>query len=209
MGDVKLEGLIVRKTKFQKTRLVPLHETAAAGLERYLVLRKREASSTDHIFISRRGRCLSRQAVHPIFRRLLKKIGLDSESGGRRPRIHDIRHTFAVRALEACAEGRDKISQHVLTLSTYMGHTNVNSTYWHLEEERDNVPSTRIVRLAAIKSFFRFLEYRERAPLEQIRRVLTIPFKKTVSGLVDYLRKEEVQAIVDSLRSTKIKWYYG
>ena len=133
MDDVKPEGLIVRKTKFQKTRLVPLHETATAGLERYLVLRKREASSTDRIFISRRGRCLERLTVHPTFRRLLKKIGLDSGTGRRRPRIHDIRHTFAVRALEACPEGRDKISQHVLALSTYMGHTNVNSTYWYLE----------------------------------------------------------------------------
>jgi len=133
MDDVTPDGLIIRKTKFQKTRLVPLHESVAAGLERYLVRRKREVSSTDHVFISRNGRLLSRQTVHPTFRRLLKKIGLDSGSGGRRPRIHDIRHTFAVRALEACPEGRDKVSQHMLALSTYMGHTNVNSTYWYLE----------------------------------------------------------------------------
>ena len=133
MDDVTPEGLIIRKTKFQKTRLVPLHESAAAGLERYLVRRKREASSTDHVFISRRGRFLSRQIVHPVFRRLLKEIGLDSGSGRRRPRIHDIRHTFAVRALEACPDGRDRICQHMLALSTYMGHTNINSTYWYLE----------------------------------------------------------------------------
>jgi integrase len=133
MDDVTPEGLIIRKAKFQKTRLVPLHESAAAGLERYLVRRRREASSTDRVFISRRGRPLSRLTVHPVFRRLLKRIGLDSEAGGRRPRIHDIRHTFAVRALEACPEGRDKVSQHMLALSTYMGHINVNSTYWYLE----------------------------------------------------------------------------
>jgi len=133
MDDVTPDGLIIRKTKFQKTRLVPLHESAAAGLERYLVRRKREASTTDHVFISRRGRFLSRLTVHPTFRRLLKKIGLDSESGRRRPRIHDIRHTFAVRALEACPEGRDKVSRNMLALSTYMGHSNVNSTYWYLE----------------------------------------------------------------------------
>ena len=68
----------------------------------------------------------------------------------------------------------------------------------YLEEQRDNAPSTRNVRLAAIKSFFRFLEYREPAALDQIRRVLAIPFKKTVSRLVDYFRKEEMQAIVDA-----------
>ena len=150
MDDVTPEGLIVRKTKFQKTRLVPLHETAVAGLERYLVLRKREAASTDHVFISQRGRPLSRLTVHPTFRRLLKKIGLESDACGRRPRIHDIRHTFAVRALEACPAGRDKVSQHVLALSTYMGHTNVNSTYWYL----DTTPHLMRDISKAVESFF-------------------------------------------------------
>ena len=68
----------------------------------------------------------------------------------------------------------------------------------HLEDQRDNAPSTRNVRLAAIKSFFHFLEYRQPAALDQIRRVLAIPFKKTVSGLVHYLQMEEVQAILDA-----------
>jgi site-specific recombinase XerD len=68
----------------------------------------------------------------------------------------------------------------------------------YLEDQRDNAPSTRNVRLAAIKSFFRFLEYRQPAALDQIRRVLAIPFKKTVSGLVHYLQMEEVQSILDA-----------
>jgi integrase/recombinase XerD len=150
MDDVKPEGLIVTKTKFQKSRLVPLHETAAVGLERYLVLRKRDASSTNFVFISQRGRPLSRQTVHATFRRLIKTIGLDSGSGGRRPRIHDIRHTFAVRVLETCPEGRDKVSQHMLALSTYMGHTNVNSTYWYL----DTTPHLMRDISQAAESFF-------------------------------------------------------
>ena len=54
------------------------------------------------------------------------------------------------------------------------------------------------MRLAAIKSFFHFLEYRQPAALDQIRRVLAIPFKKTVSKLVHYLQMEEVQAILDA-----------
>jgi integrase/recombinase XerD len=49
----------------------------------------------------------------------------------------------------------------------------------YLEDTRRNAPETRNVRLAAIKSFFRFLEYRQPAALEQIRRVLAIPFKRT------------------------------
>lgn len=68
----------------------------------------------------------------------------------------------------------------------------------YLEEERQNAPQTRNVRLAAIKSFFRFLEYRQPAALEQIYRVLAIPFKKTSTRLVPYLLRDEVQALLDA-----------
>jgi integrase/recombinase XerD len=68
----------------------------------------------------------------------------------------------------------------------------------HLEDTRQNAPETRNVRLAAIKSFFHFLEYREPAALDQIRRVLAIPFKKTDTRLVPYLVRDEVQALLDA-----------
>src|SRR5467141_821490 len=68
----------------------------------------------------------------------------------------------------------------------------------HLEDVRGNAAVTRNVRLAAIKSFFRFLEYRQPAALEQIRRVLAIPFKRTDTRLVPYLVREEVQALLDA-----------
>lgn len=68
----------------------------------------------------------------------------------------------------------------------------------HLEDTRKNAAVTRNVRLAAIKSFFRFLEYRQPAALEQIRRVLAIPFKKTDQGLVPYLLREELQSVLDA-----------
>jgi site-specific recombinase XerD len=67
----------------------------------------------------------------------------------------------------------------------------------HLETDRGNQSATRNVRLAAIKAFFRFLEHRVPAALEQIRRVYAIPFKKTDSRLVPYLTCEEVQALLD------------
>src|SRR5229473_534635 len=68
----------------------------------------------------------------------------------------------------------------------------------HLEDVRGNAAVTRNVRLAAIKSFFRFLEYRQPAVLEQIRRVLAIPFKRTDQRLVPYLLKNELQAVLDA-----------
>ena len=68
----------------------------------------------------------------------------------------------------------------------------------HLEDVRKNAAVTRNVRLAAIKSFFGFLEYRQPAALDQIRRVLAIPFKKTDQRLVPYLLKDELQAVLDA-----------
>jgi site-specific recombinase XerC len=68
----------------------------------------------------------------------------------------------------------------------------------HLEIVRSNSGNTRNIRLAAIRSFFRFLQHREPAALAQVRRVLAIPFKKTDSRLVPYLDQQEVQALLDA-----------
>jgi len=69
----------------------------------------------------------------------------------------------------------------------------------HLETSRGNSAETRNIRLAAIRSFFRFLQYREPAAVEQVRRVLAIPFKRTDTRLVPYLMKEEMQALLDAV----------
>lgn len=68
----------------------------------------------------------------------------------------------------------------------------------HLEGARRNSPDTRNIRLAAIRAFFRFLEHRQPASLDQIRRVLAIPFKRTTQRLVPYLAQAEVQALLDT-----------
>jgi site-specific recombinase XerD len=68
----------------------------------------------------------------------------------------------------------------------------------HLESARRNSAQTRNIRLAAIRSFFRFLQHREPAALEQIRRVLAIPYKKTDSRLIAHLDKAELQALLDA-----------
>lgn len=68
----------------------------------------------------------------------------------------------------------------------------------HLETVRGNAPGSRNVRLAAIKSFMRFLEHRVPAALDQIRRILAIPSKKTDSRLIPYLVREQMQAVLDA-----------
>ena len=133
VDDLTPEGLLIRQTKFQKTRLVPLHPTAAAGLQNYLMRRQSVASGDEHIFVSLCGRSLSRLTIYSTFQRLLTETGLRAGRGGHRPRLHDLRHTFAVRSLEACPSARGVISRHMLALSTYMGHASIHHTYWYLE----------------------------------------------------------------------------
>jgi integrase len=131
-SDIGSDGLLIRRTKFQKTRIVPLHETAVAGLGRYLAHRQRMWRGGDHVFVSDEGQALVYWKVRNVFRSLLKSAGF-KPFGGRWPRIHDLRHTFAVRALEASPTGRQRIGQHMLALATYLGHVNINATYWYLE----------------------------------------------------------------------------
>lgn len=132
VSDITNDGLLIRKTKFQKTRLVPLHDTAVAGLARYLTHRQKMRRGGEHVFVSDDGQPLVYWKVHGVFRTLLKSAGI-KPSGGRWPRIHELRHTFAVRALESSPTGRQRVGQHMLALATYLGHVNINATYWYLE----------------------------------------------------------------------------
>jgi integrase len=132
VSDITPNGLLIRRTKFQKTRLVPLHDTAVTGLAQYLMRRQEARRGGDHVFVSDEGQPLVYWKVHRVFRTLLKSAGFQP-SGGRWPRIHELRHTFAVRALEASPAGRKRIGQHMVALATYLGHVNIDATYWYLE----------------------------------------------------------------------------
>ncbi len=131
-SDITPNGLLIRKTKFQKNRLVPLHETAVAGLRHYLTRRRKARSSAEYLFLSGRGGQLRYTEVHGTFQRLLKSANL-LPLQGRRPGLHGLRHTFAVRALESSPHDRRGIGQHMLALATYLGHVNIDATYWYLE----------------------------------------------------------------------------
>ena len=131
--DITPDGLVIRRTKFRKSRLVPLHETAQAGLERYLQQRRPYAPFDDHVFVSRQRKPLLPEAAQVAFGTAVKRVGLPPGPGGVWPTPHSLRHAFAVRALETCPDGRDAITKHTLALSTYLGHSTVASTYWYLE----------------------------------------------------------------------------
>ena len=106
-------------------------------------------------------------------------------------------YALSFQLLFVFAAERLKVKPSALTLEQIDAGL-VSAFLEHLEDVRKNAAVTRNVRLAAIKSFFRFLEYRQPAALEQIRRVLAIPFKKTDQRLVPYLLRQELQAVLDA-----------
>lgn len=134
-SDVDLDaGLLrVRRTKFKKSRLVPLHATTASALCRYAALCDRRTpgrASDAFFFVVDGGIPLSYSKVHTAFRRI--RICLGWESLGRRPRVHDLRHTFACRRLLLWQEQKTDVSRCLLDLCTYLGHAKVSDTYWYL-----------------------------------------------------------------------------
>lgn len=133
LDDITPDGLVIRCSKFRKSRLVPLHDTARAGLERYLPRRCAYAPAETHVFVSLRRKPLLLHDVEVAFRTAAQALGLPDRPARARPTPHSLRHTFAVRALHTCPDGRDAITQHMLALSTYLGHAKVADTYWCLE----------------------------------------------------------------------------
>jgi integrase/recombinase XerD len=133
LQDVTMDGLLIRETKFHKSRLLPLHETTRTALNRYINHRRRCAGADPHLFVTRRGGKLSRTVVSETFHQVLKAAGIPHRPARRRLRLMDLRHTFAVRALERSPETRNAIGRHMLALTTYMGHACVLDTYWYLD----------------------------------------------------------------------------
>ena len=134
--DVDLEAgvLTVRLTKFGKARLVPLHPTTRAALHSYAERRDAHLGSRcgPHFFVAERGGRLLHQYVHRVFWRLSREIGLRRPGDRTGPRVHDLRHRFAIRTLLAWYREGTDIEKKLPALSTYLGHTCVRDTYWYL-----------------------------------------------------------------------------
>jgi integrase len=139
-GDVDLQRgmLTVRQTKFAKSRQLPLHPSTVAALARYREERaKHVAAVSDMPFLvgsrgKRLGQPLGERQAHRVFGALRDGLDLPNRGGHAATRLHDLRHTFAVRRLALWhAEGAD-LDQMMLALSTYMGHAKICHTYWYL-----------------------------------------------------------------------------
>jgi site-specific recombinase XerD len=135
--DVDLEQnvLFIRETKFHKSRMVPFGPRFAACLQRYLNIRYTvfgPVQEQDPLFVALSRRPMTATGIGRAFHELLREVGLDVLSGRRRPRIHDLRHTFAVhRLLRWYREGAD-VQSRLMQLATFMGHVDIRSTEVYL-----------------------------------------------------------------------------
>ena len=128
LEDMTSDGLRIRETKCHKSRLVPVHDSVERELNAFL--RRRPPALVDRMFVGVRGGPLPYNFVKRAFRQLVLSIGIDPRRTPR-PRLHCLRHTFAVRALESSTS--TTIAEHPLALATYLGHATIASTYWYLE----------------------------------------------------------------------------
>lgn len=134
MTDIQDNSLIIRQTKFGKSRCLPLHQSTVNALEHYLAQRSDWVCDTDQLFLSWPHRQpLSHDAVLLTFQSLCAQADITGAGARRKPRLHDLRHSFATLALQRCGADRDAVEQNMLALSTYLGHISISSTYWYLE----------------------------------------------------------------------------
>jgi integrase len=134
--DLTAGALAVRATKFNKSRVLALHDTTVAALRAYAILRDQRWPGTcsPAFFMSIKGNRLSQSALNATFTVLARAAGLEPgpTSRGRRPAPHGLRHSFAVTTLIEWYRADDDVQARLPALSAFMGHSQPKDTYWYL-----------------------------------------------------------------------------
>lgn len=125
--------LLIRESKFGKSRMVPLQTSVLDALQRYAVVRDdvHPQPTTASFFVSTRGNRMVYPTVQAVFRNLCDGAGIGADAPSR-PRIHDLRHTFAIRTLIGWYRAGQDVEARLPVLSTYLGHRDPRWTYWYL-----------------------------------------------------------------------------
>jgi integrase len=129
--DLDAGTIVVLKSKFRKSRQIPIHASVVRALSAYQLRRNQYLPcATDlHFFLTEKGTSLKWQRTHTTFSRIREELGWARRA--LRPRIHDLRHTFAVRTLLRWYQEGAPIGNRIAYLSTYLGHVKVSDTYWY------------------------------------------------------------------------------
>ena len=122
--------LTVKESKRRRFRLVPLHPSALRPLEEYSAKRTKRFPAASFFFVNRCGDRLAYTTVRITFRKLTLRLGW--VKNGKRPRLHDLRHSFACRVLFKWRSRQAAQEDRIDWLSHYLGHERVSDTYWYL-----------------------------------------------------------------------------
>ena len=133
--DLRAGVLTIRGAKFGKSRLIPLHASTRRVLADYLARRARQwagRSVSSYVFVSSRGTRLDGGDIRRTFYTVSRQIGLRGPSDHHGPRLHDLRHRFAVTTLVRWYRAGEDAERRLPILSAYLGHVHVSDTYWYL-----------------------------------------------------------------------------
>jgi len=125
--------LTIREAKFGQSRYVPLSPSALSALEGYLRDRARAFARPKScaLFLNCQGQRLTYRQARGTFATLRRQLGWQNQQP--RPRLHDLRHTFAVECLLGWyRQGQEELNAKILSLAVYLGHRNIRHTYWYL-----------------------------------------------------------------------------
>jgi integrase/recombinase XerD len=135
--DLERGILHIRRTKFGKSRYVPVHPSTVEALKKYAEVRDRlfPAPLIPAFFISEKGSRITEWMARYTFAKLSQRVGLraSAKGHGHGPRLQDMRHRFAARTLIHWYRAGLDVERELPKLSTYLGHVHVNDTYWYLE----------------------------------------------------------------------------
>lgn len=130
---------MIRRTKFRKSRIVPVHASTRDVLRRYAASRDKilPRLQTPAFFVSHRGVRITKWVLARTFAHVSRRIGLRAPVVGDRhghgPRLHDLRHSLATKTLIGWYRDGREVERELPKLATYLGHAHVNDTYWYIE----------------------------------------------------------------------------
>jgi integrase len=143
LGDTDLDNgiLVIRKSKFNKDRLIPLAESLLPVLRGYsATYHKIPKDDKEPFFGHRDGRIVNQNNIYTWFRKLVWAAGISHGGRGKGPRVHDVRHTFAVYSLKAMTDRGMDMYCALPLLSTYLGHASVSATGQYVRLTQDMFP---------------------------------------------------------------------
>lgn len=155
LGDIDLDNgvLVIRKSKFNKDRLIPLSDSLLVVLRGYSATHHKIPKDDKKPFFAHRdGRIVSQNYIYNWFRKVIWAAGISHGGRGNGPRLHDLRHTFSVYSLKAMADKGMDIYCALPLLSTYLGHASLSATEQYVRLTQDMFPEV-IEQASAISAF--------------------------------------------------------